>query len=81
MKLTRAALLAAATTAAAFIPGAALAATGGGVYLSGSALYFAIGGLIWYAADKIIDLLPIRENTLVQFIRTVINELLGKKRP
>ena len=63
------------------LPTAALAQAVGSVTLTGTALYGAIAVTLWFAVDKIIDLLPIRENTIVQLIRNAINGALGKQRP
>jgi hypothetical protein len=41
--------------------------------------YLAIAAAAWFALDKIIDLLPIAENTLVQTIRDIVNRFFGKK--
>lgn len=51
---------------------AATAATGGG-----SATFLAIAAIVWFAADKIIDLLPIRDNTTVGIIRTILRSIFG----
>jgi hypothetical protein len=70
MKLTRAALFAAAVAAAAFVPNAAIAAAAGPA--SGAIPYLAIAGIAWFALDKIIELLPIKDNTLVSLIRSAL---------
>lgn len=43
--------------------------------------WLAIVGIVWFAVDKIIDLLPVKENTVVQFVRDMLNRVLGKSRP
>lgn len=71
-------LIAAIATGVALVPSAALAqAVAAG---SGAIPYLAIASILWFAADKIIDLLPIRESTLIQKIRSIINVLLAGKR-
>lgn len=42
--------------------------------------YLAIAGVIWFAADKIIDMLPIKESTAIEFIRKILNSFFAGKR-
>jgi hypothetical protein len=73
---TRFLLTAAATAAVVLTPAAALAQTAAAAE---AVPYLAIAAAIWFALDKIIDLLPIAENTLVQTIRDIINGVFAKK--
>jgi hypothetical protein len=76
---TRKALLLSALTAAIVLaPAAGLAQAASAA--AGEALpWLAIAGIAWFAIDKIIDLLPLRENTLVGALRAAINALFAKK--
>ena len=77
MRSSRFILTAAITAGVVLVPVTALAQQAGGA--SETLPYLAIAGIIWFAIDKIIDLLPIRENTLVSALRAALNSLLAKK--
>jgi len=74
-------LPAAAFTALALVTFPALATAATAAVPAATPTWLAIAGLLWFAIDKIIDLLPIKENTIVQAIRSVLNLFLGKQRP
>ena len=73
---TRFLLTAGATAAVVLTPVAAFAQTAAAAE---AVPYMAIAAAVWFALDKIIDLLPIAENTLVQTIKDIINGVFGKK--
>jgi 4-hydroxybenzoate polyprenyltransferase len=64
-----------AATAVILFPMAVAAAT---VTAANPVPWLAIAGIAWFAIDKIIDLLPVRESTIVQLIRSLLNHVLGK---
>lgn len=66
--------LAAALTVA--IPVAAVAATTAAPV---SINYMAIAGIVWFAVDKIIDVLPIKQTTVLQLVRELLNKFLAGK--
>ncbi|MCT4366166.1 MAG: hypothetical protein N3Z28_00670 [Synechococcaceae cyanobacterium MAG-AL2] len=65
------------TAAVVLIPTAALAqaVTPGSVVA-----YITMIGSIWFAIDKVIDLLPLPENTLIQFIRDTLNAFFAQQK-
>ena len=69
-------LLVLATAAAVLVPAAALAQSPAAV---SAVPYMAIISVIWFAIDKIFDLLPGPQSTVVQGLRAFLNQVLGKK--
>lgn len=77
MKLRYSALTMGIAAAIVLLPAAAMAQAAGGA--SEAIPYLAIAGIVWYAADKIVDMLPIGESTIVQVIRAALNSFFAKK--
>ena len=78
MRSSRFLLTAALTVAVVLIPSAALAAT---VAVPAEVGYLGIVVAVWFALDKIIEITPLKDNSIIAAIRTFLNQVFAKKQP
>ena len=77
MRSSRFALTAAITAAVVLVPVAALAQTAAVPVDVASTMALIAAG--WFFLDKLIEFTPLKDNSIVAAIRSLLNQMLGKK--